>query len=141
MSSLGNAFVFIFGGGLVAAIWLLFAGVAYLSIIGIPFARSFIEFAKIAAFPFGREIVREKEGTKTVKGARLVFNILWFPIGMLMFLAHIFLAIVSAITIIGIPVAVMHIKVAKFALFPMGARAKTSREVTAESVAEKVNRD
>jgi uncharacterized membrane protein YccF (DUF307 family) len=122
--SLGNAIVFIFGGGIVAAIWLFFAGVAYLSIIGIPFARSFIEFAKIAAFPFGQKIVREEEAAIAVKGARKLFNILWFPIGVLMFFLHLVLAVEAALTVIGIPVAVMHLKMGKFLLFPMGARVK-----------------
>jgi uncharacterized membrane protein YccF (DUF307 family) len=122
--SLGNAIVFIFGGGIVAAIWLFFAGVAYLSIIGIPFARSFIEFAKIAAFPFGQKIVRDKEAAIAVKGARKLFNILWFPIGVLMFFLHLVLAVEAALTVIGIPVAVMHLKMGKFLLFPMGARVK-----------------
>lgn len=129
MSSLGNAIVFICGGGIVAAIWLFFAAVAYLSIIGIPFARSFIEFAKIAAFPFGQEIVREKEGTVAVKGARRVFNVLWFPIGVLMFFLHLILAVEAALTIIGIPIAVMYLKMGKFLLFPMGARVKPSSNV------------
>lgn len=131
MNSLGNAIVFIFGGGIVAAIWLFFAGVAYLSIIGVPFARSFIEFAKIAAFPFGRKIVREKEGNLAVKGARKAFNVLWFPFGILMFLLHLILAVEAVLTIIGIPVAVMHLKMGKFLLFPMGARVKPSNEVKA----------
>ncbi len=128
MSSLGNAIVFIFGGWIVAAIWLIFAVVAYLSIIGIPFARSFIEFAKIAAFPFDQKVVREREGTLAVKGARKVFNILWFPIGVLMFFLHLILAVEAALTIIGIPVAVMYLKMGKFLLFPMGARVKPSSD-------------
>lgn len=138
MTTIGNALVFIFGGGITAAIWLLLAALAYVSIIGIPFARSFIEFAKLSAFPFGKEIVRETEGTSVVKFGRTLFNILWFPFGALMWFLHLILGIVFALTIIGIPIAIIHARMGRFVLFPMGARVRPAGEVTSRRAKENV---
>ena len=52
---------------------------------------------------------------------RLIGNILWFILGgFVMCLAWWFTALICAITIIGIPFALQHIKLAGLAFFPYG---------------------
>ena len=45
-------------------------------------------------------------------------NVLWFPIGVFLFVAHISAAISCFFTIILIPFSFQHIKLAQFAIFP-----------------------
>ena len=90
MSALGNLIWFIFGGEVLAAFWLLLAGLFYITIIGAPLGRACLEFAKLSAFPFGKEIVREKELNSIEdfptwkKVINSVLNVLWFGIGLIL---------------------------------------------------------
>ncbi|WP_434159389.1 YccF domain-containing protein [Sinorhizobium meliloti] len=41
--------------------WLIGAVIAALTIVGLPLSRAAIEMAKLSAFPFGKDVVPEKE--------------------------------------------------------------------------------
>ena len=53
----------------------------------------------------------------------MIFNVIWLIfIGWEIALAHLASAVVLAITIIGIPFAIQHIKLIPLALFPFGRK-------------------
>jgi uncharacterized membrane protein YccF (DUF307 family) len=117
-----NLLWIIFGGGFVLWLEYLLGGlILCLTIIGIPFGIQCFKIAGLALLPFGKDI----DVPRTEGGAlQTVFNVLWFLVaGLWIFLTHIGLAIGLAITIIGIPFAVQHFKLAVLALWPFGRAA------------------
>ena len=118
MSCLGNIIWLIFGG-LVVGIGYIIGGVLLcLTIIGIPFGVQSIKLGFATLAPFGKEVV---EGDNANSPLRLVFNVIWLVLfGWEIAVAHLISALVLAITIIGIPFAVQHIKLIPLALLPFG---------------------
>jgi uncharacterized membrane protein YccF (DUF307 family) len=118
MSCLGNIIWLIFGG-LVAGIGYIIGGLLLcLTIIGIPFGVQSIKLGFATFAPFGKEVV---EGEHANNPLRVVFNIIWLVLfGWGIAVAHLISALVLAITIIGIPFALQHIKLIPLALFPFG---------------------
>ena len=123
MRLLLNLLWIIFGGGFVLWLEYLLGGVLLcLTIIGIPFGLQCFKLAGLALLPFGKDVDTDSVGTGFLA---LVFNILWFVVaGIWIFLTHVALAIGLAITIIGIPFAVQHVKLALLALWPFGRSAR-----------------
>ena len=125
IAKIGNVIWFIFGGWALALSWLLTAGFFAITIIGLPIARACLEFAKLSAFPFGKEIVRESQ-VKSVSGVKRIFhiilNIIWFPFGLFFTIIYLIAGLISFITIIGIPVGIVYVRMGKFLLFPFGCR-------------------
>jgi uncharacterized membrane protein YccF (DUF307 family) len=113
------------GGIWMALGWLLAAVVIALTIIGLPWARSALTIARYALLPFGYKAVRRDEhygredlGTGAF-GA--IGNILWLVVaGWWLALGHLIVAVGLALTIIGIPFAWAHLKLAGLALWPVG---------------------
>lgn len=118
MSIIGNLLWILLGGFLISLEY-LFAGIILcFTIIGIPFGFQSIKLGVLALVPFGREVVDRPTGSGFL---RTVFNIIWFFIGgVWICLTHIILAVILAITIIGIPFAKQHAKLATLALTPFG---------------------
>lgn len=113
----------IFGGGLITAIEYAIGGlVLCLTVVGIPFGVQCFKIAKLSLFPFGKDVVEDA----TLPGSGflgLLMNVLWFLVaGLWTFITHIGLALGLAVTIIGIPFAFQHLKLAILALFPFGRR-------------------
>jgi uncharacterized membrane protein YccF (DUF307 family) len=117
-----NVLWFIFGGGFV--IWLSYAVVGLLlclTVIGIPFGLQCFKIAGLGAFPFGKDI----EYRRSVPVFGTLGNIAWMLVaGLWIFLEHVGLAIALAVTIIGIPFALQHVKLAVLALWPFGQVAR-----------------
>ena len=118
MSLLGNIVWLIFGGFL-AGIGYIFGGIlACLTIIGIPFGQQAIKLGIATMTPFGREIVPTPEAGSTLN---MILNIVWIlVIGWTIAVTHLTSAAILAVTIIGIPFALQHIKLIPLALFPFG---------------------
>lgn len=118
MSLLGNIIWLIFGG-LIAGIGYILGGILVcLTIIGIPFGVQAIKLGVATMTPFGREIVPTPEAGELLN---MVFNIIWvIAIGWGIAVAHVTSAAILAITIIGIPFALQHLKLVPLALFPFG---------------------
>jgi len=120
-----NIIWIIFGGLEMAFGWLVAAVLFAISIVGFPWARASFNMALFHLWPFGREIVdreavtgREDLGTG---GLGLLGNIIWFVLaGWWLALGHVFFAGLLAITIVGIPFAWQHLKLAGMALAPVG---------------------
>jgi len=118
MSLLGNIIWLIFGG-FFAGLGYIFGGLMLcLTIIGIPFGVQSIKIGFATFTPFGKEVV---EGANANSALRIIFNLIWIVLfGWAIAIAHITGAILLAITIIGIPFAMQHIKLIPLALFPFG---------------------
>lgn len=127
----GNVIWFIFGGAIIALIWLLGAAIFAISIVGLPLTRSAIEMAKMSAFPFGKDVVHVRELdrkgvtaiTATTGTIGFIFNILWAcSFGIVLFFSYIIAGIINCITIIGIPFGIQSFKLAGISLWPVGRR-------------------
>jgi uncharacterized membrane protein YccF (DUF307 family) len=118
--------LWIFCGGLwMAAGWLLAAVIMALTIIGLPWARAAFNIALYAFLPFGHRAVSRAEYLGQEDFGTGVFgtlgNILWLILaGWWLALAHLIHAAVLGITIIGLPFAWAHLKLAGLALWPIG---------------------
>ncbi|MDN4166658.1 YccF domain-containing protein [Cytophagales bacterium LB-30] len=118
MNTLGNLIWMLFGGLLVALEYMIASFVLCLTIIGIPFGLQSFKLAALALWPFGKQ-VRETPGSGGCLS--LVMNILWiFCGGIWICLTHLFFGIILGITIIGIPFAKQHFKLAVLAFTPFG---------------------
>ena len=118
MSVLGNVIWLIFGG-LVVGLGYMIGGVTLcLTIIGIPFGVQSIKLGVAALAPFGKEVHEAPHANDTL---RVIFNVVWLVLfGWEIALAHLVLALILGITIIGLPFAKQHIKLVPLALFPFG---------------------
>jgi len=118
MSVLGNLIWIIFGGLFVFLYYLVASLLLCLTIIGIPFGIQTLKLAGLALFPFGKEVTT---GQRANGCLYIIMNALWILVaGIELAIVHLFLALVFALTIIGIPFAVQHIKLAGLALIPFG---------------------
>jgi uncharacterized membrane protein YccF (DUF307 family) len=122
MRLLLNLLWIVLGGGIVLALEYLLAGLLLcLTIVGIPFGLQCWKLAGLALLPFGKEITAAPQAGITSGTLRLVFNVLWIVVaGVWIFLTHVALALGLAVTLIGIPFAVQHVKLAALALVPFG---------------------
>jgi len=120
-----NILWFILVGFLSGLGWLLATFVMAITIIGLPWARSCFTLAMFSFWPFGRDVVSRKDltgrddlGTGTLG---LIGNVIWFVLcGWWLALWHIAAAVTLGITIIGIPFALQHLKLALASLLPVG---------------------
>ena len=122
MSFLGNVIWLIFGGFLTGLGYIFGGCVLMVTIIGIPFGLQSIRLGVATFAPFGK--------TVTVSGGeygplKLLFDVMWLVLfGWEIALAHLVHAGILAITIIGIPLSVQHIKLIPVALFPFSHELK-----------------
>jgi uncharacterized membrane protein YccF (DUF307 family) len=121
------------GGAWMAIGWLIAALLMVITIIGLPWARAAFNIASYTLLPFGRVAVprdrlqgREDLGTGPLG---TVGNVLWLLLaGWWLALGHVVTAAALAITIIGIPFAWAHLKLAALSLWPVGRAIVTSEE-------------
>lgn len=135
MRAIGNFLWFILGGVFMGLLWWLVGLIAFVSIVGIPWARACFVIGNFTFFPFGREAINRKDltqeddlGTGTLG---LLGNIVWFLLaGVWLALGHVVSAVACFFTIIGIPFGIQHLKLAGIALAPVG-KTIVSKEVAA----------
>lgn len=123
MRTLLNLLWAILGGGLITAIEYALGGlVLCLTVVGIPFGVQCFKLAGLALFPFGKDVVEDPSSAGS-GFLGLLMNVLWFLVaGIWTCITHLGLALGLAVTIIGIPFALQHLKLAVLALFPFGRR-------------------
>ncbi|MEM7480221.1 MAG: YccF domain-containing protein [Acidobacteriota bacterium] len=115
---LGNVLWFLLGGFIAALGYFIGSLALCITLIGIPFGIQTFKLGVASLAPFGSEVV-EKEGANSA--LRVLFNILWIVLfGWEIALAHLVCAVVLALTILGIPFALQHIKLVPLALLPFG---------------------
>ena len=125
MSLLLNLLWIVFGGLWMAVGWVVAAVIMAITIIGLPWARAAFNIAVYTFLPFGQTAVsrathtgREDLGTGP---AGTLGNIILFVLaGWWLALGHLLFALGHAITIIGLPFAWAHLKLAGLALWPIG---------------------
>jgi len=118
MSLLGNILWLIFGGLLTGLGYILGGIVLCLTIIGIPFGLQSIKLGFAVFAPFGKDLVELDNANGVLN---LVFNVIWLLLfGWPIAVAHATSALILAITIIGIPFSIQHLKLIPLSLFPFG---------------------
>jgi uncharacterized membrane protein YccF (DUF307 family) len=119
--TLGNVLWLLVAGGAPLALGYAVAGLVLgLTIIGIPFAIAAMRLAVYAALPFDRRVVDKPNGIGS-GFLGFLFNLLWLLIaGWILAIGHLLFAIGCAITIVGLPFAWAHLKLAWLALWPFG---------------------
>ena len=125
LSLLLNLLWIVFGGLWMALGWIVAAVIMAITIIGLPWARAAVNIASYTLLPFGRKAVSRAEhlGTHDIGTGPfgLLGNIVWLVLaGWWLALGHLLTAILWAVTIIGIPFAWAHLKLARLALWPIG---------------------
>ena len=118
MKLLGNLIWLVFGGIIISIEYLISSMLLMVTIIGIPFGIQTLKLAIVALWPFGTEI-RLKPGNSGCLSS--IMNLIWIFIGgFWICLTHVFFGLLFTITIIGIPFARQHFKLAGLALTPFG---------------------
>jgi uncharacterized membrane protein YccF (DUF307 family) len=114
-----------FGGFFTALAWFGVAFLCALSIVGLPWARAAGNIGLFTLWPFGQTAIARNELTGRddigTSGLGALGNVLWLVlIGWWLALGHLVVAVTLACTIIGIPFAWQHVKLAGMALWPIG---------------------
>ena len=121
MSTIGNILWFFLGGFLISLIYLFGSFILIITIVGIPFGIQTLKLAGFALAPFGNDVSTEIKGGLL----RIILNVIWIIFaGIELAIVHLVLALIFGITIIGIPFALQHIKMANLALIPFGRYVK-----------------
>jgi uncharacterized membrane protein YccF (DUF307 family) len=115
----------VLGGFVMGVAWLIASAVMFLTIVLIPWGRAAFNIAVFSFWPFGREAVDREEltGRRDIGTGPLglIGNVIWFVFaGVWLAIGHVIAAIANALTIIGIPFAFQHLKLAGISLFPIG---------------------
>lgn len=120
MSLLGNLVWLIFGG-LLSGLAYIVGGLAMcLTIIGIPFGLQTMKIGLATLAPFGKDLIAAPDADGPLN---VLLNVLWLVLfGWEIALGHLIWAGILAITVVGIPFAMQHIKLIPLALFPFGRR-------------------
>jgi len=119
MSAIGNILWIVLGGGIFLFLEYLLAGlILCITIIGIPFGVQSVKLSLLALLPFVKEVKQSESGAGCLS---ILMNILWILIGgIVIALTHLVFGILCAVTIIGIPFAKQHMKLAALSLTPFG---------------------
>jgi len=118
MNILGNIIWLIFGGLVTAIEYFISSVILMITIIGIPFGLQTIKLGLLTLWPFGQEAKKRETSGGCLN---LFMNVLWIIIGGIWIsLTHLFFGAILFITIIGIPFARQHFKLAGLAFTPFG---------------------
>jgi uncharacterized membrane protein YccF (DUF307 family) len=116
MSLLLNILWIVCGGLLTAAGWVIAAILMAISIVGLPWVPAALRIAGYTLLPFGYTVEDRGAGPLSLLG-----NIVWLVLaGWWLALAHLIAAAALAVTIIGLPFAWAHLKLAMLSLTPVG---------------------
>lgn len=111
-----NILWLLFGGLAMAFGWVVAAVLMAITIVGLPWAPAALRIAGYTLLPFGQRMETRDSGALGLLG-----NIVWFLLaGWWLALGHLVLAAALAITVIGIPFAWAHLKLARLSLAPVG---------------------
>src|ERR1041384_7770052 len=120
MRLLLNILWFVFGGWISGSLWILAGCILAITVVGLPWTPAAFRIAGFSYWPFGKMVIDRDDGL----GAGCLnilwlglgagcLNILWLVLaGWWLALHHIILAVPLAISIIGIPFAWQHVKLA-----------------------------
>lgn len=118
MNILGNILWLLLGGLEIGLLYYLAGLLMCCTIVGIPFGLQLFKFGTYSFLPFGHRFVDDSGQSGCVS---TVLNILWILLGWWeIALCHLFFAVVLCITIVGIPFAKIHFRIAVASAFPFG---------------------
>jgi uncharacterized membrane protein YccF (DUF307 family) len=125
LSFLLNVLWIVTGGLWMSVAWIVAAVIMAITIIGLPWTRAAFNIALYTLLPFGQKAVPRDQytGSEDIGTGLLGFlgNLIWLVLaGWWLALGHVLTAILLAVTIIGIPFAWAHLKLAGIALWPIG---------------------
>lgn len=125
LSFLLNVLWIVCGGLWMAVAWIVAAVIMAFTIIGLPWARAAFNIALYTLLPFGQTAVSREEflGVDDIGTGFLGFvgNLVWLVLaGWWLAIGHVVTALLLAVTIIGLPFAWAHLKLAGIALWPIG---------------------
>ena len=116
MRLLLNILWFVFGGWISGSLWILAGLIMAVTIIGLPWTPAAFRLAGFSYWPFGKEMIDRDDGP-----VGCVLNVLWLVgAGWWLALHHLVIAVVQFVSIIGIPFALQHLKLAMASLTPVG---------------------
>lgn len=116
MKTIANILWVIFGGWIEFLTWAFAGLILCITIVGIPFGLQCFKVATLMFAPFGKEVVY---GGKT---GSFIMNVLWAILfGWELALVSLILGLLYCITIIGIPIGLQVLKLAKLSFMPFGA--------------------
>lgn len=133
MRTLGNIIWFVLGGVFMGLLWWVFGILAFISIIGIPWGRACFVMGNFSFFPFGKEAISRDELTNEMdigtSPLGVIGNVIWFLFaGIWLAIGHVISAVACFVTIIGIPFALQHLKLAIISLAPIGKTVVSKEE-------------
>lgn len=118
MILIGNLIWLIFGGFITGVGYIIGGLGMCLTIVGIPFGLATIKLGIATMTPFGKEIVEDDNPNSNLK---IVLNVIWIIFfGWEIAIAHLVLAALFFVSLIGLPFAEQHFKLVAIALFPFG---------------------
>ena len=118
MRFIGNIIWLVFGGIIISFEYLISSILLMMTIVGIPFGIQTLKLAIVALWPFGTEIRIKPRSSGCLS---TIMNLIWIFIGgFWISITHLIFGVLFAITIIGIPFARQHFKLAGLALTPFG---------------------
>jgi uncharacterized membrane protein YccF (DUF307 family) len=125
MALILNILWFIFGGFISGLAWLLAGLLLAITIVGLPWTMAAWRIAGFSFAPFGRHVVPRHvltgRGDLGAGPLGFLMNVIWVVLaGWWLALHHIVLAVGLAVTIIGIPFALQHLKLALISFAPIG---------------------
>jgi uncharacterized membrane protein YccF (DUF307 family) len=108
-----------------AAGWMIAAVIMAITIIGLPWARAAFNIGVYSLLPFGQQAVNRDGFTGQhdigTGPLGLIGNLIWLVLaGWWLALGHLVTAVMWAVTIVGLPFAWAHLKLAGIALWPIG---------------------
>ena len=118
MSLLMNILWLVLGGVVTAVEYIVGSVAMMITIIGIPFGIQTLKIGLLCLCPFGKRVEASPQSGGCLS---LIMNILWIVTGGIWIsLTHFGFGILLCITLIGIPFAKQHFKLAGLALTPFG---------------------
>jgi len=116
MKTLGNLVWLIMGGFIVFVEYLIAGVILCITIVGIPFGLQVFKLSKIALWPFDKNITTKKSSAGCLA---TIMNLVWLLFGGIWIaLTHLIFALLLAISVVGIPWAKQHYKLAQLAMTP-----------------------
>lgn len=118
MKILANILWLILGGLHIVMMYFLGSLLLAITIVGLPAAKQTLKLGLLCLWPFGSTITQTHVPTGCM---RIPLNIIWLILGGIAICAlHVIYGVLLAVTIIGLPFALQHFKMAGLALSPSG---------------------
>ena len=116
-----NVLWFVLGGFWSGLSWLIGGAILALTVVGLPWTAAAFRIGMFSFAPFGRQIEQRQTADSGTGFVGVALNLVWFALaGWWIALGHLVIAVAQGLTIIGIPFAIQHVKLAALALAPVG---------------------